>query len=184
MRQTFTLTLLHFLAECEAWFMHPYRARQNSYAWRRRELKHLGVAFGNEVFVARSLFILRRGGITLGDRCALGSHVQLVNHAPITIGKDFIGASDLLINSGLHDPVTLQPSGAPITIGDRVWCGVRVTILGGARIGSDVVIGAGSVVTGDIPSNCVAAGVPARVLRPIDRTGINLWSVFGGAPAK
>ena len=58
-----------------------------------------------------------------------------------------------------------------------MWCGVNVTILAGVTIGDDVVIGAGSVVTGDIPENSVAAGVPARVLRPLDRSGVErLWS--------
>ena len=104
--------------------------------------------------------------------------MQIVNHAPIAIGEDFLGASDLVLNSGLHDPLTLQPRGGPITIGDRVWTGIRVTILGGVHVGSDVVIGAGSLVTKDIPSGSVAAGVPARVIRKLDRTGIKVWSSF------
>ncbi len=178
MRNSLIHVLLHFFAEWEALFMHLTRPRLNTFAWRRRELRHMGVAHGKEIFVGRNLFILRRGGVTLGNRCALGSHAQIVNHAPITIGDDFLGASDLILNSGSHDPLTLQPKGAAITIGDRVWTGVRVTILAGVNIGSDVVIGAGSVVTRDIPSGCVAAGVPARVLRKIDRTGVKVWSSF------
>ena len=53
----------------------------------------------------------------------------------------------------------------PIVIGDNVWIGTRVTILKGVRIGNGAIIGAGSVVTRDIPENCIAVGVPARIIR-------------------
>ncbi len=178
MRYSLTRNFLHMMAEWEAQFMHPTKPSLNTFTWRKRELRNMGVSFGKQVFVGRNLFVLRRGGVTLGNRCALGSNVQLVNHADINIGEDFLGASDLIINSGLHDPLTLHPQKGPITIGDRVWCGIRVTILGGAQIGSDVVIGAGSLVTGVIPPGCVVAGVPARVIRTIDRTNVKVWSCF------
>ena len=55
----------------------------------------------------------------------------------------------------------------PITVGSRVWFGANVTVLPGVTIGDDCVIGAGSVVTRDIPSGVVAVGNPCRVLRPI-----------------
>lgn len=63
-------------------------------------------------------------------------------------------------NSGLETT-------APITLGDNVWLGGDVTILPGVTIGSNTVIGAGSVVTKDIPSGVVAVGNPCKVLRPI-----------------
>ncbi|NBO54022.1 MAG: acyltransferase, partial [Actinobacteria bacterium] len=52
-----------------------------------------------------------------------------------------------------------------ISIGPRTFIGSNSTILKGAKIGSDCIIGASSVVVGDIPDRCVAAGVPARVVR-------------------
>jgi acetyltransferase-like isoleucine patch superfamily enzyme len=178
MRYTFTRNFLHYMAELEAMFMDPTKPRVNTLRWRKRQLQYMGVSFGKEVFVGQNLFILLNGGVTFGNRCALGSNAQIWNHSAISIGEDFLSASNLVLNSGLHDPLTLQPKDGAITIGDRVWCGIRVTILGGAKIGSDVVIGAGSLVTGEIPSGCIAAGVPARVLRRIDRTGIKIWSAF------
>ncbi|MEI6212126.1 MAG: DapH/DapD/GlmU-related protein [bacterium] len=54
---------------------------------------------------------------------------------------------------------------APIILGCNVWLGVRVIVLKGVTIGDNAVIGAGSVVTHDIPANSLAAGVPARVIR-------------------
>jgi maltose O-acetyltransferase len=62
----------------------------------------------------------------------------------------------------------------PVSIGANTWIGGGVTINPGVSIGADVVIGSGSVVTRSIPDRVLAAGVPARVLRPItdaDRTG-------------
>ncbi|HEY9610735.1 hypothetical protein [Allocoleopsis sp.] len=71
----------------------------------------------------------------------------------------------------------MAPTPRPIQIGNRVWCGINVTILAGVSIGDDVVIGAGSLVCKDIPSNSIAVGVPAKVIRPIVRDDIeSLWS--------
>lgn len=63
-------------------------------------------------------------------------------------------------NQGLEDA-------KPITVGSNVWFGGNVTVLPGVTIGDNVVIGAGSVVTHDIPSNSVAVGNPCRVIRTL-----------------
>jgi maltose O-acetyltransferase len=57
------------------------------------------------------------------------------------------------------------PKSEPVIIEDHVWIGSKTVILPGVRIGSHAVIGAGSIVTKDVPPRCVAAGNPARVLR-------------------
>jgi galactoside O-acetyltransferase len=57
----------------------------------------------------------------------------------------------------------------PVHIGRNVWVGSNVSILPGVTIGDNTVIGAGAVVNKDIPANVVAAGVPCKVLRPIDK---------------
>ena len=57
--------------------------------------------------------------------------------------------------------------GVPITIGDNVWLGGNVVVCPGVSIGSNVVVGAGSVVTKDIPEDCIAAGNPCKVIRKI-----------------
>ena len=56
---------------------------------------------------------------------------------------------------------------APIVLGKNVWVGSNATILQGVTIGDNAVIGAGAVVTGDIPANTVAVGVPAKVIKHI-----------------
>lgn len=65
----------------------------------------------------------------------------------------------------------------PISIGNNAWIGGSVTVLPGVTIGDDVIIGAGSVVTKNIPSHVIAAGVPCRVMRAIteyDKLGLAL----------
>lgn len=101
------------------------------------------------------------GPITIGDNVMLGPKVALyaVNHPidPVVRNTDY----DL--------PV-------PITIGNNVWIGGSVVICPGATIGDNTVIGAGSVVVKDIPSNVVAAGNPCRVIRPITQEDTEYWN--------
>ena len=134
------------------------------------------VKVGKKFWVGKSLNLFNGGDFTIGERCALGSFVRIENWSGIQIGDDFVAAPGLHLNSGDHDPVTFKPKPLPIKIGDRVWCGVDVTIISGATIGDDVVIGAGSVVVKDIPSNSIAAGVPAKVIKPLERKNKkHLW---------
>ena len=70
------------------------------------------------------------------------------------------------------DPVKPVPwqgftSRGPTVVGDNVWCGANVVITSGVTVGERCVIGANSVVTGELPDNCVAAGVPARVIKKL-----------------
>ena len=72
----------------------------------------------------------------------------------------------------------------PITVGNNVWIGGNVAVLPGVTIGDDVVIGAGSVVTKDIPSGVLAAGNPCRVLRPITDADRRKYKLYGGDSKK
>lgn len=128
------------------------------------------VAFESPISLGHEIYIRNLGNLQFGARCAIGSFTRIWNYSKISIGDDFLGAGGLSINSATHDPTTLESIGKPITIGDRVWVGLNVSIIAGVTIGNDVVIGAGSVVTKDIPSNSIAAGVPARVIKRLDRT--------------
>ncbi len=93
-----------------------------------------------------------RGTVTLGDAVRIGSRTSL-------LGFDH-GTADLTV------PIFRQPmSSLGITIGDDVWIGSHVVVLDGVSIGSHAVVGAGSVVTRDVPDWAVVVGNPARVVR-------------------
>jgi maltose O-acetyltransferase len=137
--------------------------------WRMRHLRLMQVQHGKHLTMGLSIHIRNRGHLTLGERCGIGSFAHIWNYAPISIGEDFLSAGGLTLNSATHDPVTLKPEGKPISVGNRVWCGVNVTILARVTIGDDVVIGAGAVVIEDIPANSIAVGVPAKRVKSLDR---------------
>lgn len=97
--------------------------------------------------------------------------VKLSEQTNVTIGKDCLFASGLyMTTTDWHSIIDIEsgkrinPSKS-ISIGDHVWLAEDVKILKGAMIGHDSIIGAGSVVTGYIPSNVVAVGVPARIIK-------------------
>ena len=110
------------------------------------------------------------GSILLHDGAALNSFVQMYGHGGIVVGKDAqVGPNTVITTTG-HDYMStdLDSEYAAITIGERVWIGANCTIIGGVHIGDQAVIGAGAVVTKDIPARCVAVGVRARVIRSFD----------------
>ena len=132
-------------------------------------LQAMGVKVKSPIWIAEDTWILNPRNLTFGSRVCIGESSKIVCHAPIYIGDDFLSAPGLYINSGSHDITTLRSNLSPISIGKRVWCGMRVTICSGVSIGDDVVIGAGSLVTKSIPSGYLAYGVPARPIRKIER---------------
>lgn len=110
--------------------------------------------------------------VSIGDRCLIGKGSAVVGHFSITIGNDVWTGHNVYItdqNHGYEDvtrPIGTQSMPEkPVTIGDGSWIGYGSVVLPGASIGDHVVIGANSVVTGDIPSYSVAVGSPAKVIR-------------------
>ncbi len=110
--------------------------------------------------------------VTIGDRCLVGRGSGIVGHLGIRVGNDVWTGHHVYITDQNHGYEALDvPIGRqlmperPVTIGDGSWLGHGTVVLPGASIGRHVVVGANSVVTGDLPDNCVAAGAPARVIR-------------------
>lgn len=110
--------------------------------------------------------------VTIGDRCLIGKGSGIVGHERVVIGDDVFTGHHVYItdaNHGYEDPDL--PIGQqfapprPVSIGEGSWLGHGSIVLPGASIGRHVVVGAGSVVTGDLPDHCVAVGNPARVIR-------------------
>ncbi|MGO4326111.1 DapH/DapD/GlmU-related protein [Cupriavidus sp. 2TAF22] len=111
--------------------------------------------------------------VAIGDHvtCTSDCYISTAEYATVAIGNDCMLASGIEIRADDAHPIFDVDSGErinlprPIHIGDHVWLGARSVVLGGAQIGDGSVIGLGSVVKGTIPNNCVAAGIPAKVIR-------------------
>ena len=110
--------------------------------------------------------------VTIGNRCVIGKGSGVVGHQRVEIGDDVWTGHHVYVtdaNHGYVDPD--QPVGRqfaaprPVRIGSGSWLGHGALVLGGATIGEHVVVGAGAVVTGDLPDYSVAVGNPARVIR-------------------
>lgn len=108
--------------------------------------------------------------ITLGERIFINSGCKFQDQGGITIGANSLIGHNTVLATLNHD---LAPSRranmhpAPITIGDTVWIGANVTILPGVTVGDNAVVAAASVVTNDVPANCVVVGSPAHVTRTL-----------------
>lgn len=88
-----------------------------------------------------------------------------INYAQVSIGEDTKFFGENLLLTSTHQPGNfLTVLASPISIGKNVWITYRCIILGGVTIGDNTIIGAGSVVTKDIPSNVIAAGNPCKVI--------------------
>lgn len=110
------------------------------------------------------------GVLEIGDGTFVNYDTSISVHARVSIGRDCqIGQYCIINDNDYHDIVdkTRLPPSRPLVIEDRVWLGARVIVLKGVHIGHDAVIGAGSVVTRDIPPRTVAVGLPARVVREL-----------------
>ncbi|GAA3757464.1 sugar O-acetyltransferase [Plantactinospora mayteni] len=138
-------------------------------------LRELLGAVGDRVVVRPPFYCDYGTQIRIGDRSFLNFNAVLLDVAAIEIGADVqIGPNVQLLTP--HHPLDPEQRRAgweaarPITIGDNVWLGGGVIVLGGVTIGPDTVVGAGSVVTRDLPAGVLAVGNPARVLRPLTST--------------
>ncbi|SHM77479.1 transferase hexapeptide (six repeat-containing protein) [Xylanibacter ruminicola] len=125
--------------------------------------------YGNQCF-APSLII--------GNHCSIGeyNHITACDH--ITIGDGLLTGRYVYIGDNSHGGLSIEEASVPpvrralkskgnILIGNNVWIGDKATILGGVSIGDNVIVAANAVVTKDIPSNSVVAGVPARIVKQI-----------------
>jgi acetyltransferase-like isoleucine patch superfamily enzyme len=113
------------------------------------------------------------GKIAIGNRVAINSFCRLFGHGSIEIGDDTqLGPGSLITTTDHNYRDNLKTSFKQVKIGKSVWIGANVTVLPGVQIGDFSVIGAGSIVTKNIPSRVIAVGVPARVIRQLGEIGL------------
>jgi len=132
-----------------------------------------GISLGDGVIVSRNCVIQgKTGPVMIGDRADIGCNCIFSSVTGIEIGYSTLIAGHCYIGGGRYRsdrrdiPIMDQGSYSegPVIIGEDVWLGAGVIVLDGVRIGRGSIIGAGSVVTREIPEYSVAVGVPARVV--------------------
>lgn len=114
--------------------------------------------------------ILGKENISIGDNCALNAFIHIWGSGGVEIGNNVMIASHVTITSVTHDYTgpSIRYSELihkKIVIEDNVWIGAAAIILPGIKIGEGAVIGAGSVVTHDVPSRAIVVGNPARIIK-------------------
>lgn len=114
--------------------------------------------------------------LVIGERCVIGNRSTISAHESIVIGDDVWFGQDVFVtdaNHGMDDPNV--PIGCqvgehrPVRIGDESWLGHGCVVLPGVTIGRHSVVAAGAVVTNDVPDYSVAAGIPARVVKTLEK---------------
>lgn len=116
---------------------------------------------GKKFFGNFNLTIQDDAEVTIGNHCDFGPNVTIVTPIHPMLAKE---RKEILTADGEKKRLCYAK---PVHIGNNCWLGASVTICPGVTIGDDCVIGAGSVVTRDIPRGSFAAGVPCKVIRPI-----------------
>ena len=132
----------------------------------------LGHIADDEILIVQPFYCDYGKQISVGKRFFANFNFTVLDEAPVTIGDDCFIGPNVSIYTACHstDPIernSRKEWAEPVSIGNNVWIGGSVTILPGVKIGDNVTIGAGSVVTKDIPSNCIAVGNPCKVVKSI-----------------
>ncbi|MGQ9524315.1 MAG: DapH/DapD/GlmU-related protein [Armatimonadota bacterium] len=132
-----------------------------------------GITIGTGVFIGRNTILsCKNGDITVGDNTMLSFNCEVFSGSTVSIGRNCEIAAYTYLIGGDHaysrSDVPVAEQGLVsrgISVGDNVWLGAGVKVLDGVSIGRDAIVGAGAVVTQDLPDFSVAVGVPARVVK-------------------
>lgn len=110
-----------------------------------------------------------KGRIFIDEGVAIAPYVQIWAAGGVNIGKNTLIASHVVISTSTHDymvkPIRSKRIDKPIIIGEDVWIGSSAVILPGITISNGAVIGAGSIVTKNVPENAIVVGNPAKIIK-------------------
>lgn len=137
--------------------------------WRFFFAKKIIKNYGKNVNIERGAVFTPE--LSIGSNSGVGINCEV--YGPVKIGNDVMMGPEVVIYTSGHKtdridiPMRLQGGTEvkPVTIGNDVWIGRRAIIMPGVIIGNGCIIGAGAIVTKDIPDYCVATGVPARIVK-------------------
>jgi acetyltransferase-like isoleucine patch superfamily enzyme len=124
------------------------------------------IEIGSRVYIGDATILSATKEIVIGAATLLAHGVQVFDNDSHPIDPQE-RARHFRIILGLEAPSPVKIGAAPVRIGARCWIGMQSLIMKGVDIGDDTIIAAGSVVVSDIPSNVIAGGTPARVLKTL-----------------
>ncbi|MGD2205993.1 MAG: acyltransferase [Anaerolineae bacterium] len=131
------------------------------------------IVLGDDVWLSRGCYVVAYPGVEvrIEDQAYIGHRCLLYGHGGIRVGRDVLMANDVQLICGNHTfarrdvPIRAQPTvEQPIVVEEDVWLGASAIVLGGVTVGRGSVVGAGAVLTHDLPPYSIARGVPARVV--------------------
>lgn len=153
------------------------RLRRELDAWDRRQMLARCRRCGQGVVLEKPYFIFNPEQLSLGERVVINAFCQIFAGGGVSIGDGTMISSHCALSTVTHPvdhpariAVTREEAEAlhgPIVLGRNVWLGMGAIVLPGVTIGDHAVVGAGAVVTADVPARTVVVGVPARVRRTI-----------------
>jgi acetyltransferase-like isoleucine patch superfamily enzyme len=131
-----------------------------------------GIAIGSGVFIGRNTILYcKNGDIVIGDNANISFNCEIFSANVVKVGQNVQIAAYSYLNGGTHSfdrtdvPVLEQErSGKGVIVEDNAWLGAGVKVLDGTTIGKDAIVGAGAVVTEDVPALSIAGGIPARII--------------------
>ena len=138
--------------------------------------KNQSIEIGNRNIFESGATINAHGGyIKIGDNNFIGQRVQIQGYGGVEIGNDcmiaantFISSSNHIIDNPVSDDYLKKEIGKKVLIEDKVWIGANCVITAGVHIKAYSIVAAGSVVTRDVDSYCIVAGVPAKIIKKFD----------------
>lgn len=137
---------------------------------REKFLKQIFGKTSGKFFVEQPFICDYSYNIEIGEKFYSNHNLTILDCAKVIFGDNVLVGSNCSFYTAEH-PLGFEARNKgleyahPIKIGNNMWIGGSVTILSGVSVGNNVVIGAGSVVTKDIPDDCVVAGVPAKIIK-------------------
>lgn len=139
---------------------------------RKKQIKNIIGKTGENIWVESPFQCDYGYNIEVGDNFYSNHNLVILDVSKVVMGKNvFIGPNVGIYTAGHPIDAKIRATGLefgkPVYIGNDVWIGGNVVILPGVNIGDNVVIGAGSVIVKDIPSNCVAVGNPCKVVKEL-----------------